>query len=194
MRPDAALGNGSAGSEPARRFGTWALVAAALVGLVTGLVMGRAVAGDVDPSGDQAQDRPPSTTTSSAAAQPSTSAPPSTPTPPTAGPVIAQAQLRAVPADSVGSGVARLVGDSARPTLEVTTALPGTTGFYQVWLADQDFERLYALGILDPTGAGIFPVPPGIDLAVHTVVDVSAEPLDGDPIHSGTGMLRGELG
>jgi hypothetical protein len=194
VHPDVDRATGATGPEPVRRFGTRALIAAALFGLFAGLVMGTAVAPDDDPAGDGAQGRTPSATASSAAARPSTAVASTTSTPPAAGPVMAQARLRGVPADSVGSGLARLVGDPARPALDVTSELPGTTGFYQVWLADRDLGQLYALGILDAGGAGIFLVPPGIDLAVHTVVDISAEPLDGDPAHSGTGMLRGELG
>ena len=36
-------------------------------------------------------------------------------------------------------------------------------------------------------------VPAGVNLTDYPVVDVSLEPLDGNPAHSGTSVLRGTL-
>ena len=36
-------------------------------------------------------------------------------------------------------------------------------------------------------------VPSGVDLTEYPVVDVSVEPLDGDPSHSGVSVVRGRL-
>ena len=38
-----------------------------------------------------------------------------------------------------------------------------------------------------------FPVPAGIDPEVFSLVDISDEPIDGDPTHSKVSILRGEL-
>jgi hypothetical protein len=61
-----------------------------------------------------------------------------------------------------------------------------------VWLIDRDVTRLVSLGVL--TGSeGRFAVPPSLDLTEFPVVDVSDEPLDGDPAHSGRSIIRGLL-
>ncbi len=41
---------------------------------------------------------------------------------------------------------------------------------------------------------GRLPIPASVDLDDYAVVDVSAEPLDGDPTHSGDSIVRGILG
>jgi hypothetical protein len=38
-----------------------------------------------------------------------------------------------------------------------------------------------------------FPLPPGLDPAGWRGIDISAEAFDGDPGHSATSVLRGEL-
>ena len=38
-----------------------------------------------------------------------------------------------------------------------------------------------------------FPVPDGLDLGEFPVVDISVEPFDGDPSHSGDSVVRGTL-
>jgi hypothetical protein len=36
-------------------------------------------------------------------------------------------------------------------------------------------------------------IPESVDLARYSVVDISAEPVDGDPTHSGDSIVRGAL-
>ena len=48
-----------------------------------------------------------------------------------------------------------------------------------------------SLGLLDD--AGEYAIPADIDLSEFSVVDVSIEPDDGDPTHSGRSILRGTL-
>ena len=49
-----------------------------------------------------------------------------------------------------------------------------------------------SLGTARPDGTYDFP--PGLSLADCPVVDVSTEPFDGNPTHSGDSLLRGVLG
>ena len=42
-------------------------------------------------------------------------------------------------------------------------------------------------------GTTVLDLPEGIDLAEHPIVDVSVEPLDGDPTNSGVSVARGVL-
>ena len=68
----------------------------------------------------------------------------------------------------------------------------GIDGYLEVWLISTDLERLISVGVLT-SDTGTFDLPAGLDLADFAVVDVSAEPVDGDPAHSGVSIVRGEL-
>ncbi len=95
---------------------------------------------------------------------------------------------------SGASGDVLLADDRDERSLLVETAgLPRPDGFYEVWLLDVDGERLVALGALDASGQGRLTVPDGVEIAEYPVVDVSLEPDDGDPGHSGNSILRGDL-
>ena len=61
-----------------------------------------------------------------------------------------------------------------------------------MWLLGADGKRLVSLGLLDGTTAR-FPLPPEVDLSQFPVVDVSLEPADGNPAHSGDSIVRGTL-
>lgn len=65
---------------------------------------------------------------------------------------------------------------------------PATTA-YEVWLFGDD-GRMVSLGTL-ADGSGSFTVPAGIDTAEYRTVDVSDEPPDGNPAHSGVSLVRG---
>ncbi|MFO7690381.1 MAG: anti-sigma factor, partial [Cryobacterium sp.] len=62
----------------------------------------------------------------------------------------------------------------------------------EVWLLNADATGLVSLGLLDGS-SGRFAVPSGIDLGRYPLVDVSVEPDDGDPGHSGNSIVRGDL-
>lgn len=67
----------------------------------------------------------------------------------------------------------------------------------EVWLIRPDEEGnvadLVSLGVVDPDDPGSLDVPSGYDPADYFVVDISVEPRDGDPAHSGRSILRGPL-
>ena len=65
-------------------------------------------------------------------------------------------------------------------------------GFREVWLITADASALVSLGELDGR-KGTFVVPADVDLRDFVLVDVSQEPLDGDPTHSGDSIVRGQL-
>ena len=94
------------------------------------------------------------------------------------------------------SGRVVLAGRGDERSLVVdTTGLPRAHGFYEVWLLDLDLGRgrMVPLGALDDTGHGRLTVPEGVRLRDYPEVDVSLEPDDGDPAHSGDSVLRGQL-
>ena len=112
-----------------------------------------------------------------------------TPAPPPEGPSATLVALGE--ADATGRVV--LSTAPARRALRVDTAgLPAPDGIYEVWLLDVETDRLVALGALDDSGSGWLTVPTGVELSDYPQVDISLEPDDGDPTHSGNSVLRGD--
>jgi hypothetical protein len=64
--------------------------------------------------------------------------------------------------------------------------------YYEVWLIDREVVGMVPLGIVLP-GTQTLELPAGLDLGKYPLVDVSVEPLDGNPTHSGISVARGEL-
>ncbi len=123
----------------------------------------------------------------------------SSPSPAPAAPqVVAQAQLAALPdgVDTIGSGQALFEKDADGKDILVldTENLEQASGYYQVWLINPDTSGLISLGTVGSGAQEVtFPVPAGIDPKDFSVVDISDEPLDGDPNHSKVSVLRGKL-
>ncbi len=96
--------------------------------------------------------------------------------------------------DADASGVADVVvrKDGSR-VLQLDLDAPGLEGsYYEVWLIDRSVEGMFPLGVVAP-GTQTVELPPGLDLAEFPLVDISVEPLDGDPTHSGVSVARGEI-
>jgi hypothetical protein len=64
--------------------------------------------------------------------------------------------------------------------------------YYEVWAIAPDMSGMFPLGVVRP-GSQTVELPAGLDLGEFPLVDVSVEPLDGDPAHSGISVARGEL-
>jgi len=109
------------------------------------------------------------------------------------GTVVATADLEPLP-DRSGTGVAEIRGTGADRSLvvDVSGLTRNRSGFYEVWLLDKDAQRLVSLGVLRGD-SGTYPLPPSVDVSEYPVVDVSIEPVDGDPAHSGDSVVRGVL-
>jgi anti-sigma-K factor RskA len=96
------------------------------------------------------------------------------------------------PLGAAGSGRAELVErDGALQLLVETDDVEAEDGYLELWMIDPTVTRLVSLGPLRPDGT--YDVPDGVDPAQFPIVDVSAEPVDGDPTHSGDSLLRGQL-
>jgi anti-sigma-K factor RskA len=94
--------------------------------------------------------------------------------------------------EDVGSGRATLVREadgSLRLRLVESGLPPADDAYYEVWLIAPDITRMVSLGPLHP--GGDYVVPRGIDPAEYPIVDISVEPVDGEPTHSGRSVLRG---
>ena len=107
---------------------------------------------------------------------------------------VAAASLIAFP-DHPGADGTATAEEYSNGTIRLQVTLdddPPGDGFREVWLIRGDASAMVSLGILEGD-TGAFTVPAGIDLADYSLVDISAEPLDGDPLHSGDSIVRGEL-
>jgi len=64
-------------------------------------------------------------------------------------------------------------------------------GFLELWIIDTNVKGMYSLGPLH--GSGRYALPDHVAPANFPIVDVSIEPTDGVPQHSGKSILRGQL-
>jgi hypothetical protein len=95
--------------------------------------------------------------------------------------------------DRDASGNAEVVATGDGEQLRVVLQAPELDdGFYEVWLLEPAVERMVQVGVVR-SGTTTLDLPEGIDLAEYPIVDVSVEPLDGDPTHSGVSVARGVL-
>ena len=97
-------------------------------------------------------------------------------------------------ADNEASGRAEvIVRDDGSRVVEVDLDAPALDdGYYEVWLIDSEVVGMVPLGVVLP-GTQEFELPADLDLEQFPIVDVSVEPLDGVPTHSGVSVARGEL-
>lgn len=108
--------------------------------------------------------------------------------------VIAAATLDPFPTweGSAGVAVVEERPDGSR-VIDVSLDAPDPgDGFREAWLIDAAGEQLVSLGVVEGS-SGRFVIPAGLDLVDYRLVDVSEEPFDGDPAHSGDSIVRGQL-
>ncbi|TFD06450.1 anti-sigma factor [Cryobacterium sp. TMT1-66-1] len=108
--------------------------------------------------------------------------------------VVAEASLDALPGwTASGSARVEQAADGRRSVVVDldAAAIPGS-GLREVWLLKADASGLVSIGFLDGS-TGRFTIPASVDLTQYPLVDVSAEPADGDPAHSGDSIVRGAL-
>lgn len=109
--------------------------------------------------------------------------------------VLRTVALEPVTDGTATSGTARLLehADGAQ-SVEVSAADLGTSaGHFEVWLIRPGTDRMISIGVLAPGDPGEFAVPATALADGFTLVDVSDEPDDGEPTHSGDSVLRGDL-
>lgn len=96
--------------------------------------------------------------------------------------------------DALDTAIARIVQRDGHQVLIVQAdgLADARGGFLEVWLLNPDVTGLVTLGPLDADRQE-FVLPAALDLSEFPIVDISREPLDGDPTHSGDSLWRGEL-
>lgn len=107
------------------------------------------------------------------------------------GEVVASADLEPLPGWSE-SGVASLEQIDGERVLRVEVTGEPVDGYREVWLLDESAEQLVSVGLLTGTEE-TFALPADLDISTFIVVDISREPYDGDPAHSGDSIVRGRL-
>ncbi|MBC7442189.1 MAG: anti-sigma factor, partial [Ramlibacter sp.] len=106
---------------------------------------------------------------------------------------IAEATLDPFPGwKAGGTAYVEKAADGHREVVVDLTGATGSAPLREVWLIKADASGLVSIGLLDGA-TGRFSIPDGLDLAQYPLVDVSAEPDNGDPAHSGDSIVRGEL-
>jgi len=97
--------------------------------------------------------------------------------------------------ESGARGSAALVRDGDGYALRVdTTGLTTRDGtYYELWLMNPDTNSFVSLGPVLPGTRSTHPLPAGVTTKTDPFVDISVEPLDGDPAHSTVSVLRGNF-
>lgn len=92
-------------------------------------------------------------------------------------------------------GQAWLVREDGHLRLRVeTTPISRQPGHYiEVWLINRDLKRMLTVGILASGDRGTFPVDQAAIDEGYDIVDLSIEPFDDQPAHSGATIMRGAL-
>lgn len=114
----------------------------------------------------------------------------------TRGPSVQQAQLTPVRSiDAAAAGQADLKREGQSIRIKLTGLAPNSDDdFYEAWLLNDD-GGLVALGTFrvgdDRETVLDLPVPVGTDN--YPLVDISLQPINGKPTHSGVSVLRGKL-
>jgi hypothetical protein len=152
-----------------RRPGRWASILAAAAGVVVGATAGGLLATQVGPTPERAPTTAAADTIATADLEPLT-------------PVASPGRARVLRDDG-----ARVLTLRLRPAQGA-----GDGAFREVWLLDAEQGQLVSLGVLEGS-SGRFTLPADLRLGDYPTVDVSAEPFDGDPAHSGDSLVRGDL-
>jgi hypothetical protein len=101
--------------------------------------------------------------------------------------------LTGVDGNSTSGEISLVQRDGGAPELTVNIdSLDRGPGYLEAWLLNPDDGGLVPLGVIDGT-EGTFTVPPSLNLEKYSQVDVSREPFDGDPAHSGLSLARGPV-
>lgn len=108
--------------------------------------------------------------------------------------VVGTTSLVSLDDDPSDRGAAEVRREDGHLVLNVeATDLDGPDGTREVWLINVDGERMVSLGMLPGGESGDFDFPERLLEQGYRIVDISYEPDDGDPLHSGQSLARGEL-
>jgi hypothetical protein len=155
--------------EPARRRGVplWLAGVAAALALLAGVGLGRLGTG--------------------------TDETPEAVDPTDTGTVVAATPLTALDSDAERGEASAVQTDDTFTIRVSANELGDEPGVHEVWLINVDGKRMISIGLLASGDEGEFAVPMDLIDEGYRIVDISVEPNDGDPTHSGVSIARGEL-
>jgi hypothetical protein len=108
--------------------------------------------------------------------------------------VVASTQLASLDDQAAARGTAEVRRHDGQVVLHVEgEELGGPDGIREVWLINVDGTRMVSLGLLASGEAGDFAFPKRLLDEGYRIVDISSEPVDGDPAHSGQSLARGTI-
>ncbi|MDN5796188.1 MAG: anti-sigma factor [Intrasporangium sp.] len=94
----------------------------------------------------------------------------------------------------VGSAQVLRMDNRLNLKIETTPLEAPHDEYLEVWLINTDKKRMVSVGILGSgEQAASFPIQPDLLEQGYTIVDISREPLDDKPAHSGDSLARGKL-
>ena len=110
-----------------------------------------------------------------------------------AGPVTEQVALEGLPdfADVSGSATVVIDGDARSVGVDLSPVEVPAGSHSSRWLLDESVQELVPLGPLADDAPHT--IPRDVDLTATPIVDVSVEPDDGNPAHSGVSVVRGRI-
>jgi hypothetical protein len=109
------------------------------------------------------------------------------------GTVVAATSLTALDSDAERGEASAVRTDDTFTIRVAASDLGDASGVHEVWLIHVDGERMISIGLLASGAEGEFAVPMDLIDQGYRIVDISVEPDDGDPTHSGVSLARGEL-
>ena len=165
---DAPSGPAAVDTGPRRRSGVplWLAGVAAGLALLAGIGLGRLGADDTP----EAVDPPTDDST-----------------------VVAATALTALDSDAARGEASAVESDDTFTIRVSASELGDEPGVHEVWLINVDGKRMISIGLLASGDEGEFAVPVDLIDEGYRIVDISVEPDDGDPTHSGVSIARGEL-
>ncbi len=104
---------------------------------------------------------------------------------------LSNAGLSPLAAQSSGQATIRADGQGYSLDLQLNSLPALDNEYFEVWMIDRAVAKMVSLGPYH--GNGSYAVPAGYDPTGYPIVDVSIEPVDGQPTHSGVSALRGVL-
>ena len=107
--------------------------------------------------------------------------------------VVAATALTALDSDAARGEASAVESDDTFTIRVSASELGDEPGVHEVWLINVDGKRMISIGLLASGDEGEFAVPVDLIDEGYRIVDISVEPDDGDPTHSGVSLARGEL-
>ena len=110
-----------------------------------------------------------------------------------ASPTTERVALEGLPdfADVSGSATVVIDGSDRSLGVDLSDVDVPPDSHLELWLLDEPVEQLVPLGPL--AGTGRHAIPEDVDLTATPIVDISLEPDDGNPAHSGVSVARGRI-